>query len=185
MSFPYDEQRAISYASDVINTYAEANTRPNLESIIWVTRMQYDAVSIGYDKSIKKQLTGLRFALGLNPSIPVDPPIPPTQEFTEANAWNIIQKVDSENPQYRQVFSTDEEAELMAEVLLTLFQEELMITGYATSRQRNPSGAVSKDKLIIGSDLFGPNVYDLFTLGYAGHATVLHFNREDFEPNPA
>lgn len=182
MTYEYNEQRALAYANDVINTYAEANTRPNLESIIWLFRMQYDAVSLGYDTAITKQLTGLRFALGLNPSIPVDPP---TQELTEANAWEIIKKVDSENPQYRQVFSTDEEAEAMAEVLLTLFQEELMITGYATSRQRNPSGAVSKDKLIIGSDLFGPNVYDLFTLGYAGHATVLHFNREDFDPNPA
>jgi hypothetical protein len=80
----------------------------------------------------------------------------------------------AEFPALTQVFGSDAEALSAASELLDRTIWHLQLAGFQAARQRNPSGLVSDDKLTIvinGSW----QAYDIFSLGYAGHATTVQF----------
>ncbi len=81
------------------------------------------------------------------------------------------------------VFSTTEQAEATAEELLRRTIWHLQLAGFQSARQRNPSGAISKDKLniVIGGAW---HTYDVYALGTAGVPTRIMGLNEVFPANP-
>jgi hypothetical protein len=76
MSTPYDESQVISFEQDVQAGYVKAGTpiNPNDPSyVVWVGRMQYDAVELGYAVSRQRHLNELYVQLGLTPLFPNPP----------------------------------------------------------------------------------------------------------------
>ena len=98
------------------------------------------------------------------------PPGPPTTD----RASQVVFGTASEFPQLTRVFGSDSQATNAAEELLRRTIWHLHLAGFDAGRQRNPSGAISNDKLTI---LIGGSwhVYDIFSLGYAGRATTVQF----------
>ena len=58
----------------------------------------------------------------------------------------------------------------------------LQLAGFQSGRERNPSGAISGDKLTVVAD-GAWHVYDVWTLGGAGRPISVIFY-EVFPPNP-
>ena len=58
----------------------------------------------------------------------------------------------------------------------------LQLAGFQAAGQRNPSGAISSDKLTIFIN-GGWHVYDIYSLGVAGRATTVQFFEVPL-PNP-
>ena len=76
------------------------------------------------------------------------------------------------------MFPTDAQAVGAADQLLLRTIWHLQLAGYQAARQRNPSGLISSDKLniFIGGAW---QLYDIFSLGYAGRATIVQFFKMD------
>ena len=70
---PYDEQQVLGFCADADAAFAQAKQPWNAAAGVWVARMQFDAVTIGYPASRAKHLTELYIALGLTPPFPVAP----------------------------------------------------------------------------------------------------------------
>ncbi len=117
----------------------------------------------------------------LPPPPPGDKHVPPGP-LTENRAEQVVYATAAEFPNLTAVFGTDAAAENAAEQLLLRTIWHLQLAGYQAARQRNPSGAISKDKLNISINGRW-HAYDIFTLGYAGVATQVHF-QEVTPPNP-
>jgi len=171
---PYDEQQVIAFLNDVDATYKEARAPVNTLALVWPTRMQFDAVTMGYQAARQKHLNELRVALGL-PVVPGPPashvaPGPLTAE----QARLVVFATAAEFPHLTQVFGTDQEALDAASELLERTIWHLQLAGFAAGRQRNPSGTISEDKvtITIGGSW---HVYDIFSLGFAGRATTVQF----------
>jgi hypothetical protein len=98
-----------------------------------------------------------------------------------ANA--IVLGCAEEFPHLIAVFSTEDEAVAKAEELLLRTIWHLQLAGFNAARQRNPSQAISKDKLSLLLDGVW-HAYDIFTLGYAGVATRVGGMLEVPLPNP-
>lgn len=67
---PYDESQAIAFQGDVRAAYAKAGAPYAITDdahVVWVARMQYDAVTLGYPASRAKHLRELYVQLGLQP----------------------------------------------------------------------------------------------------------------------
>jgi hypothetical protein len=90
-------------------------------------------------------------------------------------AQQIVIATSNEYPDLTRVFGSDGEANDAAIELLLRTIWHLQQAGFNAARQRNPSGAISADKLCI---MLGGqwHVYDIFTLGFAGQATTVHFD---------
>ena len=97
-------------------------------------------------------------------------------------ARRVIDATWNEFPGLHAVFGSDGEAEAAAEELLLRTIWHLQLAGFQSARQRNPSGAISKDKMNIVID-GAWHTYDIFSLGVAGRATNQSFS-ETPPPNP-
>ncbi|PYR37269.1 MAG: hypothetical protein DMF90_07400 [Acidobacteria bacterium] len=103
----------------------------------------------------------------------------PPGGLTVERAQQVVLGTACEFPQLTAVFPTDSQALAAADELLRRSIWHLHLAGYQAGRQRNPSGAISSDKLTIF--IGGWHAYDIFSLGYAGVATRVQF----FEVTPA
>lgn len=127
-----------------------------------------------------RQVSALKSATApttvVNPSIPQPTPgeghTPPGAVDT-TQALAVVNATAAEYPNLVAVFSTDDAAVAAAQELLLRILWHLQIAGFNAGRQRNPSGLLSNDKITI---FLGAawHAYDIFTLGYAGHATTVH-----------
>lgn len=107
--------------------------------------------------------------------------VPPGPLSVE-RAEQVVRATAAEFPGLMAVFGSDAQAEDAAEQLLLRTIWHLQQAGYQAARQRNPSGAISKDKLTI--NIGGAwRAYDIFRLGFAGSATTVQF-LEVTPPNP-
>jgi hypothetical protein len=98
----------------------------------------------------------------------------PPGPATAGRASQVVFGTASEFPHLTAVFRSDSAALGAAEELLRRTIWHLHLAGFQAGRQRNPSGAISNDKISIfvnGSW----HVYDIFSLGYAGRATTVQF----------
>lgn len=73
MSYPYDEQEVIGFCQDCATAFAKAGQLWNPAAGVWVGRMQFDAVTLGYAISRAKHLRELYVVLGLTPPFPQPP----------------------------------------------------------------------------------------------------------------
>ncbi len=103
----------------------------------------------------------------------------PAGPATADRAKQVVFGTASEFPQLTRVFGNDSQALGAAEELLRRTIWHLHLAGFDAGRQRNPSGAISNDKItiFIGGSW---HAYDIFSLGYAGRATTVQF----FEVSP-
>ncbi len=107
---------------------------------------------------------------------PPAPPAPPPQpaDLTADHARQIVYDTAAQFAELTQVFNTDQEATDAAVELLEHTIWHLQRAGFTAGRQRNPSNAISGDKLTILID-GAWHAYDIFSLGYANHATKVQF----------
>ena len=93
---------------------------------------------------------------------------------TEDRARQVVFGTSQEFPGLTAVFGSDSQAIAAAEQLLRRTIWHLHLAGFDAGRQRNPSGTISNDKLtiFIGGSW---HAYDVYSLGYAGHATRVQF----------
>ena len=87
-----------------------------------------------------------------------------------------------EFPHLTSVFGSEGEAVGAADQLLRRTIWHLQLAGYQASGQKNPSGAISSDKLTIFVN-GGWHVYDVYSLGVGGRATTVQFFEVPL-PNP-
>jgi len=104
------------------------------------------------------------------PAAPPPPPPPPPAgngyhvgpgPLSKARAEQVVRATGDEFAHLRAPHSTDSAAISAAEELLLRVIWHLRLAGYSAGRQRNPSGAISNDKLTIRID-GGWNAYDVF-----------------------
>jgi hypothetical protein len=101
----------------------------------------------------------------------------------EEYALAIIEGTGDEFPETLAVFQDQEHAEAEAEVLLLRIIWHLKLAGFDAARQRNPSGAISKDKLNVF--IRGTwRTYDIFRLGFRNVPTVISGLDRVFPENP-
>jgi hypothetical protein len=118
------------------------------------------------------------------------PPPPPSESpyhvgpgpTSEARAKQVVESTAQEFPHLTAVFGSEGEAVAAADELLLRTIWHLKLAGFDAARQKNPSGAISSDKLNIFVN-GGWHVYDIFSLGYAGRATTVIFIEVPL-PNP-
>lgn len=86
---PYDEGQVMGFIADCDAAYSQAGQAWNSQAGVWVARMQFDAVSMGYTQARSKHLAALNTALGVTPVEPPTPtPIPPGQFVQAPRDWN-------------------------------------------------------------------------------------------------
>jgi hypothetical protein len=98
--------------------------------------------------------------------------------LTAARAEQVVYATAREFPSLLAVFPSEEQAVAAAEQLLLRTIWHLQLAGFQSGRQRNPSGAISNDKLTIFID-GNWHLYDIYRLGYAGVATTVQFMEID------
>jgi hypothetical protein len=86
---PYDEAQVTAFIDDVEQAYRDASQEWNVYSAVWVARMQFDAIALGYPAARDKQLTALKQQLaGQEPGPEPGPePIPPGQFVQSPREW--------------------------------------------------------------------------------------------------
>lgn len=169
---PYDEQQVSDYIDDCVALYEKVGRKPDPKALIWLGRMVYDTCDgLGWTASRAKHLEELRIALG---GTPPPAPAPDPSKLTVDHARQIVFDTAAQFPELLKVFGSDEEATSAASELLEHTMWNLTAEGFSTRHQRNPSGVISGDKLDILID--GQwQLYDIFSLGFAGRATVVQF----------
>ena len=83
---PYDEQQVLQFADDAISAFTAAGCAPDRSAAVWLGRMQFDAIEMGYPAARAKHLAALRSTLGLTPQPPqprppIDKALPPREQF--------------------------------------------------------------------------------------------------------
>ena len=164
-------------------SYATPSPLPASRQYYWHVRA-YDPTNSGPWSSTQTFKT---------PAAPTPPPTPtptpgpgdggrhvPPGPLTVDRAQQVVFATAAEFPNLIAVFNTDSEAEGAAAQLLLRTIWHLQLAGYQAARQRNPSGAISGDKLNIYVN-GAWHAYDIFSLGFAGRATTVQF----FEVTPA
>lgn len=125
------------------------------------------------------------------PPPPAPAPPPPSSNpnhvgdgpLTAARAEQVVNATGNEHAGLRAPRSSDSAAIAASEELLLRIIWHLQLAGYQAGRQKNPSGAVSNDKLTIFHD-GGWHAYDVFfDYGRAGVETRVIF-LEVFPANP-
>jgi hypothetical protein len=89
-------------------------------------------------------------------------------------ARDVVFATANEFPHLIRVFGSEGEAVAAASELLERTIWHLHLAGFQAGRQRNPSGAISEDKVTIFID-GSWHIYDIFSLGFAGRATTVQF----------
>ena len=89
-------------------------------------------------------------------------------------ARDVVFATANEFPYLIRVFGSEGEAVAAASELLERTIWHLHLAGFQAGRQRNPSGAISEDKVTIFID-GSWHIYDIFSLGFAGRATTVQF----------
>jgi hypothetical protein len=102
--------------------------------------------------------------------------------LSEARAKDVVFATAREFPHLTSVFGSEGEAVGAADQLLRRTIWHLQLAGYQASGQKNPSGAISSDKLTIFVN-GAWHVYDVYSLGVAGRATTVQFFEVPL-PNP-
>lgn len=72
-SYPYDDDQVAGFCTDCETAFNKAGQVWNARAGVWPARMQFDAVTIGYEAARSKQLRLLYVALGLTPPFPQAP----------------------------------------------------------------------------------------------------------------
>lgn len=72
---PYDEQQVLSFTDDAVGAYLKAGVIPDKGAAIWLGRMQFDAIDMGYPAARAKHLEGIRLTLGARPQPQPEPPV--------------------------------------------------------------------------------------------------------------
>ena len=99
-----------------------------------------------------------------------------------SRASQVVFATAREFPNLTQVFGSEGEAVGAADQLLRRTIWHLQLAGFNAARQKNPSGAISSDKISINID--GQwHCYDIYSLGVAGRATTVQFIEVPL-PNP-
>lgn len=93
--------------------------------------------------------------------------------LTEDHASLVVHATAREFPHLTAVFGSEADAVAAADQLLQRTIWHLRLLGYDAARQRNPSGAISSDKLAIVFN-GGWHAYDIYGLGGPGRATTVH-----------
>jgi hypothetical protein len=169
---PYDENQVLEFLSDVEATFSEAHAPLNLQSLVWPTRMQFDAVTMGYPAARAKHLRELRVALKL--PVTESPFHVGPGPLTADRAKSVVLATSAEFPQLTQVFGSNQEAIDAATELLGRTIWHLQHAGFQAGKQQNPSTQKSGDKVTIFID-GSWHIYDIFSLGFAGRATTVQF----------
>ena len=97
-------------------------------------------------------------------------------------AKDVVSATSNEFPHLTAVMGSDQAALAAADELLGRTIWHLQLAGFQAARQRNPSGAISSDKLSVVIDGRW-HVYDIFSLGGAGRATRVQWLEVPL-PNP-
>jgi hypothetical protein len=97
-------------------------------------------------------------------------------------AKEVVSGTSNEFPHLTAVMDSERAAAAAADELLGRTIWHLQLAGFQAARQRNPSGAISSDKVSIVIDGRW-RVYDIFSLGTAGRATRLQWLEVPL-PNP-
>jgi hypothetical protein len=94
--------------------------------------------------------------------------------LTEERARTVVTGTYSEFPNLHAVFGSEGEAVGAADQLLRRTIWHLQLAGFESARQKNPSGAISSDKLCV--KIAGVwRAFDVYSLGVAGRATTVHW----------
>lgn len=108
---------------------------------------------------------------------PEPTPAPPQSVFhvgpgplSVDRAKEVVSGTSNEFPHLTSVMGSERAAAAAADELLGRTIWHLQLAGFQAARQRNPSGAISSDKVSIIIDGRW-RVYDIFSLGTAGRAT--------------
>jgi len=135
--------------------------------LYWRSRATNGTATSPYSTTVKFELEGQ--GCHLSPEGYRDPTGNPiSEEYAEA----LINGCAEEFPHTVAVYGSESEAEGYAEELLLRIIWHLKLAGFDAAQQRNPSGAISKDKM----NIFIRNTwrtYDIFALGVAGRPTTL------------
>jgi hypothetical protein len=93
---------------------------------------------------------------------------------TEDRARTATTGTYNEFPSLHAVFGSEGEAVGAADQLLRRTIWHLQLAGFEAARQKNPSGAISSDKMCV--KIGGVwRVFDIYSLGVAGRATTVHW----------
>jgi hypothetical protein len=174
---PFDESQVVAFLADVSASFGEAHRDMDLQSLVFPARMQFDAVTMGYQAARFKHLRELRLALGLR----VPPPSQPPSSFhvgpgplSADRAKEVVLATSREFPHLIQVFGSEQEATDAAKELLERTIFHLQLAGFQAGKQRNPGGPISGDKVTITID-GSVRVFDIYSLGSANRATTVQF----------
>lgn len=75
-SYGYDEGEVLAYTNDIWGVFQQVGLIPNKLSAVWVSRMQFDAMTMGYGQARLKHLSALRVTLLGSPDQPQPQPQP-------------------------------------------------------------------------------------------------------------
>jgi hypothetical protein len=146
-------------------TSVELPQIPTPRFLFWRARASNGTVTSGYSPAVKFELEAQ--GCHVSPEEYKDPQGDPlSEEYAEA----IIYGCEDEFPHTVAVFGSTNDAEVAAEELLLRIIWHLKQAGFDAAQQRNPSGAVSRDKLNIYIRQSW-RTYDIFSLGQAGIPT--------------
>jgi hypothetical protein len=117
-----------------------------------------------------------------SPSAPAPSPSPapggsghiPAGPTNEDRAKQVVLGTSKEFPQLIRVFASEGEAVGAADQLLRRILWHLQLAGYQANGQKNPSGAISSDKITVMINNTW-RVFDIFSLGVAGRATTVQW----------
>jgi hypothetical protein len=117
-----------------------------------------------------------------SPSAPAPTPSPspggsghiPAGPPNEDRAKQVVLGTGKEFPQLTRVFGSEGEAVGAADQLLRRILWHLQLAGYQANGQKNPSGAISSDKITVMINNTW-RVFDIFSLGIAGRATTVQW----------
>jgi hypothetical protein len=120
---------------------------------------------------------------------PAPEPVPAPSPFhvgpgplSAARAQQVVYATSNEFPHLTAVMGSEQAATAAADELLGRTIWHLQLAGFQAARQRNPSGAISSDKVSIFIN-GAWHVYDVFSLGTAGRATRVQWLEVPL-PNP-
>jgi hypothetical protein len=98
----------------------------------------------------------------------------PAGPANEDRAKQVVLGTAKEFPQLTAVFGSEGEAVGAADQLLRRILWHLQLAGYQANGQKNPSGAISSDKITVMINNTW-RVFDIFSLGVAGRATTVQW----------
>ena len=144
----------------------------------WRARATNGTVTSAYSNGVKFEIEGQGGHV-----LPDDFVDPSGNPLSEEYAEEIINGCGDEFPHTLAVYGSEAEAEAAAEELLLRIIWHLKLAGFDAAQQRNPSGAISKDKLNIFIRQTW-RTYDIFALGLAGVPNRISGLGRVFPENP-